>query len=102
MIRSKYIRGMPRSQPASAPPAAPLALATRLGYLLKHAQLRYQSLQYPALNPMGLDGRLLAVLVLVAGEGPALQQRISARLKVDRTTMVGLIDALEERGFVEG
>ncbi|MFZ0215006.1 MAG: MarR family transcriptional regulator [Candidatus Dormiibacterota bacterium] len=83
---------------AAAPPAV---LADRMGFLLKHAQLRYQAIQQPALAPFDLDGRLLAVLALMATEGPALQARLSERLQVDRTTMVALVDALEHRGLVE-
>ncbi|HYB25115.1 MAG TPA: MarR family transcriptional regulator [Solirubrobacteraceae bacterium] len=79
---------MPRSQ------ATP-EVGESLGYLLKHAQQRYQTIQRPALAAFGLDGRLLAVLVVVGREGPALQQRLAERLGVDRTTMVALIDALE-------
>ena len=76
-------------------------LTTRIGYLLKHAQMRFQAIQQEALAPLGLDGRLLAVLVEAAEHAPALQQRIGNRLGVDRTTMVALIDRLEAAGFVE-
>jgi DNA-binding MarR family transcriptional regulator len=97
---------MPRSQSLENQGDAtgeipPAELADRLGFLLKHAQLGYQSIQRPALAPLDLDGRLLAVLMVVAAEGPALQQRLSERLRVDRTTMVALIDALEQSGLVE-
>jgi DNA-binding MarR family transcriptional regulator len=93
---------VPRTKPqtTAGAVAAPPDLASRLGYLLKHAQLRFQSLQHPALAPLNITGRLLAVLVLIGDEGPALQQRLSARLGVDRTTMVALVDALETGGLV--
>ncbi|MGH7912355.1 MAG: MarR family winged helix-turn-helix transcriptional regulator [Candidatus Dormibacteraceae bacterium] len=97
MTRSQA-RG-PGTEPARESP--PAALADRLGFLLKHAYLAYQSMQTPALAPLGLDGRLLAVLTLVEAEGPALQQRLSERLRVDRTTMVALVDALERNKLVE-
>lgn len=87
-----------RKPSAETPPPA---LAERLGFLLKHAYVRYQSSQGPALAPLELDGRLLAVLMLVDAEGPALQQRLSERLQVDRTTMVALVDALERGGLVQ-
>lgn len=76
-------------------------LTDRLGYLLKHAQEGYRAIQGPALTPLQLNGRLLAVLALIDAVGPALQQRLAERLGVDRTTMVGLVDTLEERGLVE-
>ncbi len=69
--------------------------------MLKHVQTRFQSLQGEALEPIGLTGRLLAVLIEAAEHAPDLQQRIGERLGVDRTTMVALIDSLETAGFVE-
>lgn len=83
---------VPKRVPEQAPPAA---LADRLGFLLKHAYENYQSIQRRAIAPLELDGRRLAVLILVDAEGPALQQRLAERLGVDRTTMVSLVDELE-------
>jgi DNA-binding MarR family transcriptional regulator len=73
----------------------PAAVGESLGYLLKHVQQRYQAIQQPVLAPLGLDGRLLAVLAVIGSDGPALQRRLAERLGIDRTTMVALIDALE-------
>src|SRR6476469_9490858 len=39
----------------------------RLGYLLKHAQLRMNELSTRALEPYNVNGRELAVLVMLAG-----------------------------------
>jgi DNA-binding MarR family transcriptional regulator len=82
--------------------AAPLApeLYDRLGYLLKHAWLGVAELTTAALAPYGLDGRELAVLVVLAAGEPASQQQAASRLGVDRTTMVALLDALEGKGLV--
>ena len=91
----------PNSPPERVSDPPPPALASWLGFLLKHAQLRYQSVQAPALAPLNVDGRLLAVLALLGAEGPALQARLAERLQVDRTTMVALVDRLEETGLVE-
>jgi DNA-binding MarR family transcriptional regulator len=81
-------------------PANP-ELVTRLGYLLKHAQLRLYELTTAALEPFGLDGRQLAVLVVLGSGEPASQQEAAHRLGIDRTTMVAFVDALERKGFVE-
>ncbi|MFL5995803.1 MAG: MarR family winged helix-turn-helix transcriptional regulator [Streptomyces sp.] len=81
--------------------AASEALASRLGYLLKHVQLRLTEASALALAPFGIDGRELAVLVVLAAEYPLSQLEAAGRLSVDRTTMVGLIDALQEKGLVE-
>ena len=75
-------------------------LTTRLGYLLKHARERLAELTGPALAPYGIDGRQLAVLLVLAGAEPASQQEAARRLGVDRTTMVSLLDGLEERGLI--
>jgi len=75
-------------------------LTGRLGYLLKHAQLRLSELTAAALAPYDLNGRELAVLAVLAGHEPASQQQAAERLGVDRTTMVALIDTLQAKGLV--
>jgi DNA-binding MarR family transcriptional regulator len=75
-------------------------LTSRLGYLFKHAQLRLAELTTAALGPHGLDGRELAVLLVLASREPASQQQAARRLGIDRTTMVALLDALEDKGLV--
>jgi DNA-binding MarR family transcriptional regulator len=72
----------------------------RLGYLLKHATLSYYERSTAALAPFGVDGRELAVLARLGGPQPLSQQQLAAELEIDRTTMVGLVDALEGKGLV--
>ena len=76
------------------------AVHRRLGYLLKHAQLRMAELTEKALAPYGISGRELAVLLVLAGREPASQQQAAQRLGIDRTTMVALLDALQAKGLV--
>ncbi|POX48909.1 MarR family transcriptional regulator [Streptomyces sp. Ru71] len=78
----------------------PAPLESRLGYLLKHAQARFARVSAEALAPHGVDGHELAVLVVLAGDEPLSQVEAAARLGVDRTTMVSLIDGLEDHGLV--
>jgi DNA-binding MarR family transcriptional regulator len=73
----------------------------RLGYLLKHAQLRLRELTGKALEPFGIDGRQLAVLLAIDDRVPQSQQEIARRLDVDRTSMVALVDELERKGLAE-
>jgi DNA-binding MarR family transcriptional regulator len=73
----------------------------RLGYLLKHAQLRLAEFTAPALAPFGITGRELAVLITIDHPVPLSQQDVAGRLGVDRTTMVALIDGLQDKGLVE-
>lgn len=75
-------------------------LTSRLGYLLKHAQLRLAQFTTAALEPYGLNGRELAVLIVLAEGEPASQQEAARRLGIDRTSMVAFLDTLEEKGLV--
>ncbi len=77
------------------------AVGGRLGYLLKHAQLRLAEFTAPALAPFGITGRELAVLITIDDPVPQSQQDVAGRLGVDRTTMVALIDTLQDKGLVE-
>ena len=79
----------------------PAALGARLGYLLKHAQQRLAEFTAPALAPFGISGRELAVLMTIDDLVPLSQQDVADRLGVDRTTMVLLIDELENKGLVQ-
>lgn len=79
----------------------PEELAHRLGYLFKHAHQRLLELAGPAMAPFGIDGRELAVLAVLGADVPLSQQEAADRLGVDRTTMVALVDAAEEKGLVE-
>jgi DNA-binding MarR family transcriptional regulator len=72
----------------------------RLGYLLKHAQQALFELTAAALAPYGINGRELAVLLVVGGGEPGSQQQAAQRLGIDRTTMVALLDTLESKGLV--
>jgi len=75
-------------------------VSQRLGYLFKHAQTRMQELTTQALAPFGIDGRELAVLLVIADHEPGSQQQAAQRLGIDRTSMVALLDALEGKGLV--
>jgi DNA-binding MarR family transcriptional regulator len=75
-------------------------LSVRLTYLLKRALLELEDLHVEHLAPSGLNGRELAVLLLLDGREPESQQQAAARLRVDRTTMVALLDGLERQGLL--
>jgi DNA-binding MarR family transcriptional regulator len=71
-----------------------------LGYLLKHAQLRFFELGAVALAPLGISGREAAVLRAIDAGRPVSQGEIARAMNVDRTTMVALIDDLQFKGLV--
>lgn len=89
-----------RQQDGVGESGPPDELAGRLAYLLKHAQLGLAVLTASALEPYGVSGRELAVLTVLAAGEPASQHQAAGRLGVDRTTMVALVDALEDKGLV--
>jgi len=90
---------MPDNSPERPVPVP--ALADRLGYLFKHAHSRLSDLTSAALAPLGVSGRQLAVLLVIAEEPSGSQLGIATRMRLDRTTMVTLIDDLERKGLVE-
>jgi DNA-binding MarR family transcriptional regulator len=71
----------------------------RLGYLLKHAQLRFAQLTAAKLAPLGISPREWAALSCL-GDEHASQREIAELLGVDRTTMVALIDELQRKRLV--
>jgi DNA-binding MarR family transcriptional regulator len=80
--------------------AAPEVLSSRLGYLLKHAHQRLVAEGSRALAPYGIDGRELAVLAVIGAHEGLSQHEAASRLSIDRTTMVGILDALEAKSLV--
>lgn len=76
-------------------------VGSSLGYLLKHAQHRLYELTNTALAPYGILGRELAVLRILEDAEPASQLDIANRLGIDRTTMVAMLNTLEDKGLVQ-
>ena len=72
----------------------------RLSFLLKRTSSLVEQAIEPGLARLNINGREFGVLTLIDAEGPASQQRLAERIGVDRTTMVALIDALEEKRLV--
>jgi DNA-binding MarR family transcriptional regulator len=75
-------------------------LDSRLGYLLKHAQQRLFELTNAALAPYGIVGRELAVLLVLDAAEPTSQLDMANRLGIDRTTMVVMLNTLQDKGLV--
>jgi len=77
----------------------PPSLAGRPGALLVIAARTGQELASRRLAPLGLSVRLCGVLNLLA-EGAISQQELGEQLGIDRTTVVEMIDELEQQGIV--
>jgi DNA-binding MarR family transcriptional regulator len=73
----------------------------RLGYLLKHANLRYAELTAAALEPLGISPREWAALNSLDEQHGLSQREVADLLGVDRTTMVALVDELQAKGYVK-
>jgi DNA-binding MarR family transcriptional regulator len=71
-----------------------------LSYLLKHAHLALEGFTDAALAPFGITSRDLGALRVIAGGEAKSQQEVAGILGVDRTSMVALLDALEQAGIV--
>ena len=79
----------------------PEVLARRTGFLLSKAgQLAHEEFGR-AIELLGLKPRHYGVLAVLADEGPHAQRDLGEKLRVDRSTMVALVDGLEEMGLVE-
>jgi DNA-binding MarR family transcriptional regulator len=86
-------------------PPLPESLHPRLGAVLAWAAQNAQEVADRALEPLGLTVKHFGVLTFLRHEAESdrrlSQQAVGARLRIDRTTMVSLIDELERAGYVE-
>lgn len=93
---------MKRRVAEQRPAAAPLAqgeLSGLIGYRLRRAQqelFRDFAASIPELSP-GQAGLLL----LIEANPGVTQSRLAQAMALDRSTMVGVLDALEARGWIE-
>jgi DNA-binding MarR family transcriptional regulator len=85
-----------RSQQRSSADALP-----RLGHLLKRAYLQFTGLTSAALEPLGITALQWAALLRFDEEPLLSQAGLAQLLGIDRTSMVALIDQLEEKGLVK-
>jgi DNA-binding MarR family transcriptional regulator len=82
----------------SDPPPVP---ADRLGPLLGQAHLAHRRVAEAELAPFGLRAKEFGALSVLSAAGPMSQQRLGEAMRIDRTTMVAIADALERKGLVE-
>jgi MarR family transcriptional regulator, lower aerobic nicotinate degradation pathway regulator len=94
---------LPRTAPPEASPERPPfppALMERIGFLLAMTKGGAESICMAALRPLQLHVRQFGLLTVLATEGPRSQQELAEWTRMDRTSMVALVDSLEERGYV--
>lgn len=78
----------------------PKALSDRTAYMLGRAAARVQAMGEADLGPLGITPREYSVLAVLAEQSPLTQTRIAEILGFDRTTILKLGAALEDKGFV--
>jgi DNA-binding MarR family transcriptional regulator len=79
----------------------PEVLLGRMGFLLNRGGQRVREVYQGALEPLGIDGKQWGVLLVLNGKGSISQHEIGLCTHIDRTTMVAIIDDLEQKGLVE-
>jgi len=72
----------------------------RVPFLLYRAAEASHALANQMLAEVGLAARQAGILTMVTELGPMTQRALADALRIDRTTMVALIDDLERRGLV--
>lgn len=84
---------------AESAPALPAALLGSTGFVVTKVAQRAVELTEAVLAPFGLKSRHFGTLVFLEEVGPASQQQIADRLRIDRTTMANIADDLERQGL---
>ena len=77
-----------------------MTLNSSFGFMLAKAAQKIANIAQEGLAPLQLDTRQAGLLATIKKYEPVTQTRISKLLRIDRTTMVALIDDLENRGLV--
>jgi DNA-binding MarR family transcriptional regulator len=82
-----------------SPPPEPLASAP--GFLLSWNGRRTSHLFAKALEPLGLRPPHFGVMQLIAAAPGMTQQDLAHRSRIDASSMVAVVDELEELGYAE-
>lgn len=70
------------------------------GFLIARAHLRAHALFQDALAPLALTPKSFGSLAVIAEQGPLSQAALGELLRIDRTTVVAVVDELERAGYV--
>jgi DNA-binding MarR family transcriptional regulator len=77
-----------------------IRLTDHTGYLLRVAHDHAHRFKVEAM-PDGAHPRDYSLLVALLTTGPVSQQQLAERMRINRTLVVGIVDKLERRGWVE-
>jgi DNA-binding MarR family transcriptional regulator len=98
MAQAPASRG--RKGAAAGPPALPPSMRDRVPFLLYSASQISHSLANQMLAGTALTARQAGILTMVTELEPMTQKALGEALRIDRTTMVALLDDLEDKGYV--
>ena len=98
MARASDRRG--RRPAAGEPAPLPPSMRDRVPFLLFRASQVSLSLANQMLAGIGLCARQAGILTMVTELQPMTQTALADALGIDRTTMVALLDDLEDKGYV--
>jgi len=87
------------NSPISVEPV-PEVLANSAGFLLNRATRIIREMNEHVLSVLQLSPRELGILRIIDSEGPLTQQALGKKHSVDRSTVVQIIDDLEQRQLV--
>jgi DNA-binding MarR family transcriptional regulator len=90
-----------RRKVTGEPPELPPSMRNRVPFLIYRAAEESHALANDMLAGTGLSARQVGILTLVTERAPMTQKALSDALRIDRTTMVALLDDLEHTGYVE-
>ena len=80
--------------------ALPPSMRGRVPFLLYRASQISHSLANEMLAAVSLSARQVGILTMVTELEPMTQRSLADALQIDRTTMVALLDDLEDKGYV--
>jgi DNA-binding MarR family transcriptional regulator len=78
-----------------------MVLHSSFGFMLAKAAQRLAGICEAELSSLGLTTRQAGLLMAIRENDPASQKNIGKLLRIDRTTMVALLDDLEANGYVK-
>lgn len=70
-----------------------------IGLLLRQAHRKAAEAFNDGLRPLGIEGRHFGLLLTLDRQGPLSQRALIDRLSSDKSSMVRLVDSLEDRGL---
>jgi len=87
-------------RPSAGTPALPPSMRDRVPFLLFRASQMSLALANEMLAEIDLCARQVGILTIVTELEPMTQKALADALRIDRTTMVALLDDLEAKAYV--